>query len=381
MKYNHTTLLLLVLFSGCTYISSKKDTDASTTEKVMTAPSQNTIDDCEWTKIYSFDHLKTDTQGYSSYQTFDEFSMQGKGRATTQPYVMVKRIKDTIVVKSSLSIDSMRVYYKLPCGTWYSHMEYEMWKKMDVACKCEEYKPARTYDRYFYNDTIVEIETGFIEGKKYPRIIVKTPKEIFAINSSDIREPKRTIDHKFRSYVYDMIHSATKNVSSYKLTESSNLFSYESEQGICVYQYYKKAYGLWGIQPGIDETRIYSGQDIRNFTHSHPNGIILGNDTMVYELADQMPKYPGGIDELTKITHVTIHKQNPSTDTRIRVIVECIVEKDGSLSNIRIKRASHSEYDKKALDIVKNINRFTPAVHNGEKIRCKILIPITYSFN
>lgn len=381
MKSKISTFVLLILLSGCSSISSNKNAEETTTDKAVTTSSQENIGEGGEAKIYSFEHFKTDTQGYSKFQTFDEFSMQGKGRVTAEPYVMVKRIQDTIVVKSSLSIDSMRVYYKLPCGTWYSHMEYEMWKKMDLACKCEEYKLARTYDRYIYNDTIVEVETGFIEGRKYPRTIVKTPKEIFVISSLGIHESKRSIDHKHRSYIYDLLHSTAKNVSRYKLTESSNMYSYESERGVGGYQYDKKAYGLWGIQPGIDETRIYCGRDIRNFTHSHPNGTFLDNDTTVYELADQMPKYPRGIDELTKITHVTVQGQKPSTNNRIRVIVECIVEKDGSLSNFSLKRASHSEFDKKALDIVKNIDRFTPAVLNGEIVRCKFLIPVTFSFN
>lgn len=380
MKTNISIFILPLLLLSCTAKTTNKDAEAPLTNTTTTAPSQETCDEGNNAIIYSFNHFKTDTRGYRKYQTFDEFSMQGKGRATAQPYVMVKRIMDTIVVKSNLAMDSMRVYYKLPCGTWYSHMEYDMEKKMDMACKCEECRTARTYDRYIYNDTIVEINTGFIEGEKFPRVIVKTRRELFTISSLGKHGHAYPINHKLRSSVYEMIHSEAKNVNRYELKEYPDKYSYESERGISLHEYPKKAYGLWGIQPGVDETYIFEGQDIRNFTNDHPNGVVLEDDTVIYELADQMPQYPGGIEEFTKISHVTIRNQTVTTNKRIRVVVECVVEKDGSLSNLWINKRNILEYDEKAIDIVKKIARFTPAVLNGEKVRCKIQIPITFLF-
>lgn len=360
MKQIITIILTYVLLLSCTASTLPKD-----------------INLCNDTPP-SFEHYKTDTIGYNKYQTFDEFLMHGNGKALVEPFVWVKRIKDTIIVKSSSSIDSMRVYYKLPCGTWYNHIEYEMWKKDNYQITKSKWdKFARTYDRYFYNDTILEIRNVFV-GTKEPSstAIVKTRNTVLTITPFD----KNNFCKKLRNKIHNMIKEDSVNlISQFSVIEKHDSIFYV--QGSNKYSFKKNSLGLWGIQPGIDETCIYSGQDIRNFTQSHPNGIVLDNDTAVYELADQMPMYPGGIEEFTKISHVTVQKKIPSENNRIRIIVECIVEKDGGLSNFRIKKGFHSEYNKKALDIVTSINRFTPAVLNGEKVRCKILIPITFLLN
>lgn len=380
MKLHIIIYVLLILLFGCSSIPSNKDEEASTSNKTMTTPSQEANDEGEDAKIYSFEHFKTDVQGYYKFQTFDEFSMEGKGKIVAQPYVLVKRIKDTIVVKSSLSMDSMRVYYKLPCGTWYSHMEYDLEKKMDLACKCEGGKTARTYDRYIYNDTIAEIENGIIEGKKYPRTIVKTPKEVFVISSLGIHESRHTIDHKYRSYIYDIIHSAAKNVSKYKLTESSNMYSYESDRGICAYQYSKKAYGLWGIQPGLDETYMLNGQDIRNASSSHNITTPLANDTTIYDDVDLLPEYPEGNEKLHKVLTITVHNADVTKNEHKLAGVAFIVEKDGSITNLRMSRSLSKEYDQMAMDLVKRLPRFLPAYRKGKKVRCKYGVAVLFNF-
>lgn len=325
----------------------------------------------------TFEHYKTDTVGYQKYQTFDEHLMQGMGKVSVEPFVWVKRIKDTIIVKSSSSIDSMRVYYKLPCGTWYNHMEYEMWKKDNYQITKSKWdKFARTYDRYFYNDTILEILDVFANTKESSSMaIVKVGKSVITIFPFD----KTNFGAKLRSKIYCSIKENTGSTTRrFTIVEKQDSVFYVGDSD--KYSFKKSSLGLWGIQPGIDETCIYAGQDIRNFTHSHPNGIVLDNDTAVYELADQMPKYPGGIKELSKIVQITVQRVSPTKEKRIRVVIECVVEKDGSLSNFKIFKKNYMEYDQKAIDIVRNIKRFTPAVLNGKNVRCKMLIPITFQF-
>ena len=96
------------------------------------------------------------------YQTFDECTMAGKGRATYSPFVYVKKQDDSIYVFSSNTKDSVRLYIKLNNNVWYSHMEYDMWKKANYTpTKDKLSKMARAYDRFFFNDTILEVETSY----------------------------------------------------------------------------------------------------------------------------------------------------------------------------------------------------------------------------
>ena len=100
------------------------------------------------------------------YQTFDECTMTGKGRATYSPFVYVKKQNDSIIVFSSNANDSVRLYIKLYNDVWYSHMEYDTWKKENYTpTKDKLSKMARTYDRFFFNDTILEVKTAVMDDK------------------------------------------------------------------------------------------------------------------------------------------------------------------------------------------------------------------------
>ena len=339
-----------------------------------TRSSLNIKGDNEKNKVSTVEHFKTDTIGYNTYQTFDEFTMKGKGKPVFEPYVFVKRIDDTIIVKSSLKIDSIRVYYKLPCGTWYSYMEFEMWKKNGYTpTKTEWDRFARTYKRYFYNDTILEIRNVYSKASKFPPMaIVKTHDSVFTIDyfNADLHI------NKLRSDIYSLTKEQHNNaIRIYSFIEKTDTISYVNKNK--TYHYKKYAYGMWGIQPGLDETCIYSGQDIRNFNLSHPNGIALEDDTTIYNLVDSMPRYPGGEDEYNRA--LTLNVCDPLVKkTQHKVIaVQFVVEKDGSFTDIQIRRSSLNEvYDKKAIELVKNLPRFTPAILNGKKVRCMYGLPI-----
>lgn len=322
----------------------------------------------------SFEHFRFDTVGYKKYQSFDEFKMEGVGNVVADPYVLVKSIDDTIVVKSSSATDSMRVYYKLDDGVWYSYMEYDMWKKDDyMPTKCLWDKLARTYKRYFYNDTILEIKTTILNNKKSTSAIVKTYDKVLYINPYEAK-------HSGRVLLSDINHRILfeRSIIKFEIKRDNGVISYISldKRNDIRYDYQYNGYGLWGVQPGLDESCLYEGQDIRNFDDKHPNGKILSNDTFVYKLADKMPVYEEGTSALIKATHI---KVGPSSGKKkMRVVVGVVVEKDGCLSSYSIKKSVNEEYDFKAMEVVKKLHRFTPAVLNGEVVRCEFLIPVTF---
>ena len=115
--------------------------------------------------------LYKDSAHMERYQTFDEYTMSGKGQSTNSPFVYVKKQNDSIIVFSSNKNDSVRLYIKLYNDVWYSHMEFDMLKKDNyIPTKDKLSKIARTYDRFFYNDTILEIETDYILGEQYHQL-------------------------------------------------------------------------------------------------------------------------------------------------------------------------------------------------------------------
>ena len=61
------------------------------------------------------------------------------------------------------------------------------------------------------------------------------------------------------------------------------------------------------------------------------------------------------------------------------VIVQVIVEKDGSFTNPKVISSVHPKLDEAALNAVSKLdNTFTPGKHNGEVVRCYVQIPVPF---
>ena len=207
---------------------------------------------------------KQDTTSMKKYQTFDEFTMRGVGAVKASPFVYVKEMGDSIYVVSSCPKDSARLYVKINDDLWYNHMEFNMWKKDSVAYKSLEWRIAKTYDRYIYNDTITEVCTGYIEGEEFPSVIVRTPQKLFEIHIDSL---KYLDTSTLRNIIYKLSNSNNKNVFKSELKESDNMYMYSYvDSKTNKYEYEKKAYGVWGILPGVDETFLYFGIDIREYS-------------------------------------------------------------------------------------------------------------------
>lgn len=322
--------------------------------------------------------VKQDTASMKKYQTFDEFTMRGIGTAKASPFVYVKEMGDSIYVVSSCPKDSARLYVKIDDNVWYNHMEYDMWKKDSMAYKCKECRIARTYDRYIYNDTITEFQIGYIEGEAFPSVIVRTPKKLFEIHIDSL---KQSDIPTLRNIVYNLSNSSHKKVYKSELKESDNMYSYVNDNKRTEYEYEKKAYGIWGILPGVDETFLYFGIDIREYS-DNLKGFQNEAPDFIYELADEMPSFPNGTMAFYEFCKKKMKDSLLfSHDTKkydARTVVEIVIEKDGSITNAKISKSIDPLHDEDALRIVKEMPKWIPAKLNGKNVRCKLLIPILY---
>ena len=318
---------------------------------------------------------KQDTASMKKYQTFDEFTMRGVGTVKASPFVYAKEMGDSIYVVSSCPKDSARLYVKLDDNLWYNHMEYRMWKKDSVAYKTRKWRIAKTYDRYIYNDTILEISTGYIEGEEFPEVIVRTPQKLFEIHIDSLKQ----LDiPTLRKSVYNLSNSNHKRVYKSELKESDNKYSYVDEKGTSKDEYEKKAYGIWGIMPGVDETFIYEGLDIREYS-DNLRDFQKKNPDYIYEHSDEMPSFPNGTIAYRKFLKKKI---KPSLfvkdEDNDRVYIEVVIEKDGSITNPVIVKGIDQLHDENAMNIVRQMPKWIPAQLNGSPIRYRYSIRITY---
>lgn len=318
-----------------------------------------------------------DSSNMHCYQTFDEYTMSGKGMAEHSPFVYVKRHNDSIFVFSSNKNDSARLYVKLYNNVWYSHMEYDMWKKKDyIPSKDKLSMPARTYDRFFYNDTILEIRTGYISDKQYHQLYVKCKNNLYYIRNVENINYSRIAD--LQKIVNNLIRSNDKRVKKYTLRVEKMRYVYEGENYKDSYSYDRKAYGLWGIQPGIEETYLYADIDIREY-YDNLGRYQNNNSDTIYAIADEMPQFPNGTSKFYEFVKENRNGSLLLNDNKPnRVIIEVVIEKDGRITNAKVVNSIDLSHDNDALRIIREMPKWTPAKLNGKTIRYKMLLPISY---
>ena len=101
-------------------------------------------------------------------------------------------------------------------------------------------------------------------------------------------------------------------------------------------------------------------------------------DDKVYDVCEQMPTYEGGDAALLKYLGENWKLPDEYKERGIqgRMVVGFIVEKDGSLTNIKVLRAVDIAIDAEVLRVVKGMPKWIPGRHNGQRVRVRYLLPI-----
>ena len=88
------------------------------------------------------------------------------------------------------------------------------------------------------------------------------------------------------------------------------------------------------------------------------------------------PEFPGGMDKFLKFVGNTY--QVPDEEgLKGKVFVSFVVEKDGTLTDIKVLRDIGSGTGAEAIRVLKKSPRWTPAEQNGKKVRCSYQLPIS----
>ena len=98
----------------------------------------------------------------------------------------------------------------------------------------------------------------------------------------------------------------------------------------------------------------------------------------VYRSVEQMPRFPGGEAALMK--YINTHLQTPKTQERVQgiVILQFVVQSDGSIGEIKVARSLYPDYDKEAVRVVKSLPKFTPGRKNGQAVAVWYTLPVHF---
>nr|WP_315221513.1 energy transducer TonB [uncultured Flavobacterium sp.] len=105
---------------------------------------------------------------------------------------------------------------------------------------------------------------------------------------------------------------------------------------------------------------------------------VVEEDNQVYNTAgiEVKPDFPGGIEKFYKFVGNN-YKTPEEEGLKGKVYVTFVVEKDGSLTDIKVLRDIGYGTGAEAIRVLKKCPRWTPGEQNGKKVRVLYSLPIT----
>lgn len=99
----------------------------------------------------------------------------------------------------------------------------------------------------------------------------------------------------------------------------------------------------------------------------------------IYAYADQPAEFPGGNGEMQRWLHDNLYipdsifvEEPPSG-----MYFSFVVETDGRLTQIRVKKSFSPEVDRHLAGMIKSMPRWKPAVHQGKTVRSQYTLPVS----
>ncbi len=94
-----------------------------------------------------------------------------------------------------------------------------------------------------------------------------------------------------------------------------------------------------------------------------------------------MPEFPGGIQKMKYFIDENIPWTKEGDPITGIVFISCIVEADGTLTNVRVKKGITEGTDREALYVIKQMPKWIPGKCEDKKVPVLISIPVKFGLH
>ncbi len=144
------------------------------------------------------------------------------------------------------------------------------------------------------------------------------------------------------------------------------------------------------VEDDIDIEEIDIDLDIEMTDEDISEEILYEDDGEGDEVADipffvveQMPTYPGGLKALYGYLgkKMKYPSQARKMDIEGRVTLTFVIDKDGSITNIKLLRGIGAGCDEEAIRVLKMLPKWNPGKQRGKAVKVQMTIPINFKLN
>ncbi len=120
------------------------------------------------------------------------------------------------------------------------------------------------------------------------------------------------------------------------------------------------------------------GEVVIDGTHSEVkvDAEIVENPNQIYTAVEVMPDYPGGINEFRKFVSKNYDTSDIGRALKGQVVVQFVVEPDGSLTNFKILKDLGYGTGDRAIKAIKRAKKWKPGNQNGKPVRVLFSFPM-----
>lgn len=115
-------------------------------------------------------------------------------------------------------------------------------------------------------------------------------------------------------------------------------------------------------------------------TVSAQKTVVAQKNQQVFDVVEQMPEYPGGMQALLNYLMENVKYPEDAEKQKIegRVIAVFVVETDGSISNVEVVKPVFPSLDAEAVRVLSGMPKWTPGMQSGKVVRVKYTVPINF---
>ena len=109
--------------------------------------------------------------------------------------------------------------------------------------------------------------------------------------------------------------------------------------------------------------------------------VVAQKNQEVFDVVEQMPEYPGGIQALFEYLQQNVKYPEDAVKQKIegRVIATFVVETDGSINNVEVVKPAFPSLDAEAVRVLSAMPKWTPGMQSGKVVRVKYTVPINFN--
>ena len=115
-------------------------------------------------------------------------------------------------------------------------------------------------------------------------------------------------------------------------------------------------------------------------TEDTPTQVLEKDNDTVFQMVEQMPEFPGGVEAMMHYVANNVKYPQEARDKNIsgRVFVSFVIEKDGSVNEVKVMRGIGGGCDEEAVRVVKNMPKWKPGMQKGKPVRVSYMMPLNF---